>query len=136
MASPAYNYNQIQIVKMKSCYPHFKSYTDQHRLFFTGVVQPSSTMPQYKIRIEYRKDQMPKVKVMDPALLPNRPHYYKKQDCLCLYKPEDFYWSASLPISEYIVSWATCWLYFYEVWKETGTWYGPEASHEKNNLKE
>src|SRR4051812_12073324 len=99
---------------MKSSYPYFKSYTDHHRLFFT-VVQSSVAMPEYKIRIEYRKDKMPKVKVLDPMLLPNPPHYYKKKDCLCLYKPENFYWAASLPISEYIVSWATCWLYFYEV---------------------
>ncbi len=121
---------------MRARHESFKYYVEQGRLFFKGIVQPSSAMLEYEIRIEYRKDKMPKVKVLNPALLPNRPHYYQKQDCLCLYKPVNFYWSASIPISEYIVSWTTCWLYFYEVWKETGTWYGPEASHEKNTPKE
>lgn len=114
---------------MKIEHPDFKSYRENGRLFFSGYVQPSSTMSQYKIRIEYRNNRMPKVKVLEPKLHENRPHYYEKEDCLCLYKPENFYWSESASISQYIVAWSVCWLYFYEVWLQTGDWLGPEASH-------
>ena len=118
---------------MKSQYPHFKHHLNKDgNILFTGKVQPYLTMPVYKISIEYREGLMPKVKVIDPVLIENPPHYYRKRDCLCLYKPENFNWTAAKPISTYIVSWAICWLYFYEVWKETNIWFGPEAEHNDN----
>jgi hypothetical protein len=136
ITSPTYNYRQIQIAKMKASYPHFRSYVAGGRLFFVGKIQASYEMPEYEIRIEYRFDKMPKVKVLAPILVSNCPHYYKKEDCICLYKPENFKWSASISLADYIVSWTTCWLYFYDIWKDCGKWLGPEALHEGNKLKE
>ena len=126
----------IQINSMKLHYPDFKySYDKNGDLFFVGIVQPSLTMPAYKISIAYKGSSMPEVKVIEPALVEEPPHYYFVKDCLCLYKPGNFNWTASKPISNYIVPWATCWLYFYEAWKETGEWLGPEAGHNHNNRK-
>jgi len=78
---------------------------------------------------------MPKVKVLEPTLVEKPPHYYHQLGCLCLYKPDNFNWTATKPISNYIIPWTSCWLYFYEVWKGNGIWLGPEASHGINTEK-
>lgn len=116
---------------MRLHYPKFKYHynTDGH-LVFVGNVQPSLMMPVYKISIEYRSNEMPRVQVLEPKLIERPPHYHHTIGCLCLYKPVNFKWTATKPISNYIVSWSTSWLYFYEVWKETNIWYGPEADHD------
>jgi hypothetical protein len=118
---------------MKLHFPHFKyHYNSDHNLVFEGTIQPKRTMPVYKLSIEYRGNLMPKVKIIDPLLVEKPPHFYYKAECLCLYKPENFNWTATKPISNYIVPWTSCWIYFYEVWKETGIWYGIEAEHLNN----
>jgi hypothetical protein len=135
--TPRYQPKLVQINAMKSHYPGFiVSYDQEGELFFTGEIQPSPVMPVYTVSIQYRENKMPWVKVLHPTLAPNRPHFYKSIGGLCLYKPENFSWSAAKPISTYIVSWTACWLYFYEVWKETGTWYGPEAEHDPDTPKQ
>lgn len=129
--APAYQPLLIQVNAMKSHYPHFKAkYNVEGELYFEGDVKASPTMPVYTIKIEYRENKMPRVKILNPPLVEKPPHYFHSLGCLCLYKPANFRWSAAKPISTYIVSWATCWIYFYEVWKERDIWYGPEASHE------
>ncbi len=124
------NQELIQINSMKLQYPQFKyQYNSDNNLLFTGIIQPSWTMPKYKISVEYRNNEMPRVRVIEPTLVIGPPHYHHNIDCLCLYKPIDFKWTAAKLISKYIITWSTCWLYFYEVWKDTGIWYGPEAEH-------
>ena len=121
---------------MRLHYPHFKHRLNQDgNLTFVGALQPSPSMPVYTISIEYRLDGMPRVKVLDPPLVERPPHYHHSIDCLCLYKPVNFTWTATKPISNYIVSWSACWCYFYEVWKQKGVWYGPEADHNEEEIK-
>jgi hypothetical protein len=122
----------IQINSMRIHFPHFKFSNRGGNLIFKGTLQPSKEMPIYTVSIEYRENSMPKVKVLDPPLVEEPPHYYHKADCLCLYKPDNFKWTATKPMSNYIVSWTACWLYFYEVWKEKKVWLGPEANHDRN----
>lgn len=120
---------------MKERFPQFQSYIAERRFFFSGILQPAPDMPEYKVRIEFRDNKAPRVKVIEPKLVDTPPHFYDKIKCLCLYKPEDFQWTASTLISEYIVPWTSCWLYFYEYWLLDGNWYGPEAKHDKNKPK-
>jgi hypothetical protein len=120
----------IQLASMKSHFPEFVSYYNKDKnLIFVGNIQPSPMMSEYKVSIEYRESLMPRVRVIEPALVENPPHFHHSIGCLCLYKPDDFNWLETKPISNYIVTWTACWLYFYEVWKETGKWFGPEAEH-------
>lgn len=124
----------MQINTMKLHYPDFECFRgNEDNLYFIGKIQPSETMSTYTLSIHFRGDKMPHVKVIDPELVIDPPHFYHDQKCLCLYKPSNFIWSGAKPIYNYIIPWTACWLYFYEVWKETGTWYGPEAEH--NNIK-
>lgn len=133
---PAYKPELIQIGSMKSNYPDFKQAKNRDgNLVFTGQVQAKVTMPVYTISVEFRGDYMPRVRVLDPVLVEKPKHYYHDAGCLCLYKPENFNWTATKSIATYIIPWAICWVYFYEVWKEKGVWYGPEAKHDHGVTK-
>lgn len=126
----------IQLDSMRVHYPLFKHhFNNNDNLTFVGSVRPATSMPVYTISIEYLLDGMPRVRVLDPLLVERPPHYHHSIDCLCLYKPANFNWIATKPISNYIVSWSACWCYFYEVWKQTGIWYGPEADHNDEEIK-
>jgi hypothetical protein len=121
---------------MKLMYPSFTvKYNKEGNLVFTGVICPSPVMPEFIVSIEYRGVFTPRVRVLSPPLVEKPPHYYHSFDCLCLFKPDNFRWTDTKPISNYIVSWTSCWLYFYEVWKEKGIWYGPEAEHATQSEK-
>lgn len=133
---PNHNPEQIQISSMKLHFPQFKyHYNEEKNLTFEGELQPSPSMPVYRVTIEFRGNSMPRVKVISPALVEKPPHYYHSLSCLCLYKPDDFKWTSTKPMSNYILPWTCCWLYFYEVWKQKNEWLGPEASHEINTEK-
>lgn len=122
---------------MRLQYPDFKvSRSKEGTLVFTGTLQPKIYMPVYTIAVEYRGEHPPKVRVIDPPLVERPPHYYHVQGCLCLYKPENFNWTATKPIGNHIIPWTSCWIYFYEVWRETKVWLGPEADHADNAEKQ
>lgn len=124
----------IQKNAMRIHFPDFRVHRNNAGyLVFTGRIQPKKSMASYKVSIEFRWGDMPRVRVHEPFLDAKAPHTYKSLDCLCLYKPSNFKWTATKPISNYIVPWAACWLYFYEVWKDRGVWVGPEANHERSN---
>ena len=132
MTHPHYNPELIQISSMNMHFPQFKhKRNSEGNLIFTGVIQPKATMPIYTVSIEYRGYLTPRVTVIEPSLVEKPPHFYKG-GYLCLYKPENFNWTATKPLSNYIIPWTSCWLYFYEVWKEKGIWLGPESKHDEN----
>jgi hypothetical protein len=125
--------NYIQIHSMKSQYPQF-SYKELEggNILFIGELTVRPEFPIYTITIEYRKSLTPLVKILDPSLVEKPPHYYKKEQALCLYHSRQFSWNKNYLISKYIVSWTAAWIYFYEVWLQEGKWYGPEAPHDIN----
>jgi hypothetical protein len=127
----------VQTSAMKQHFPGFKATRNEAgNLVFIGSLQPDENIPLYTISIEYRKNKMPNVTVLKPSLVEKPPHVYPgPEKHLCLYKPSNFNWSAGLPLSNYIVTWTACWIYFYEVWKECGKWLGPEAVHDTNKEK-
>jgi hypothetical protein len=87
------------------------------------------------VKIVYKLARDPKVFVLEPALEDNAPHRYPNTKALCLYSFKLFQWNDNLFVADYIVPWTATWLYFYEVWKETGKWYGEEAPHASNEPK-
>jgi hypothetical protein len=56
------------------------------------------------------------------------PHLYSVSPLpmLCLFDPRAGEWKFSMPLSATVVPWATQWLGFYELWRATGRWTGPE----------
>lgn len=125
--------NHIQIQSMKCHYPKFShKELKGGNVLFTGDLIIKPELPIYTITVEYRKSLTPLVKVISPVLVDNPPHFYKKDQALCLYHPKQFHWNSNYLISKYIITWAAVWIYFYEVWLQEKKWYGPEAPHDLN----
>lgn len=119
---------------MRSRYPNFKAKRkSEFEIEFTGELNVKPELPTYKVSITYRGSSNPMVKVISPELVTDPPHFYKESKSLCLYHPENFKWVKEKLIASEIVAWTAAWIYFYEVWLQTGIWYGPEASH--NTIK-
>ena len=92
-----------------------------------GELQPTQLSPAYSVRIRYRDTRSPVVHVLRPSVS-GAPHRYP-DGSLCLFFPGDGDWISTSLIAQSIVPWAAEWLYFYECWRDTGTWFGDEAPH-------
>lgn len=125
----------VQIDCMRKHYPKFNYHRNEDgNLVFIGKLQAKESMREYTISIEFRGDSTPRVRVIDPPLVKDAKHVYRG-GYLCLYKPSNFSWNATKPISNYIIAWTSAWIYFYELWRLEGVWMGPEALHETNEEK-
>ncbi len=93
-----------------------------------GTLQPSITSPEYLVKVQYKLNQIPKVWVLNPSLVPNTIHLYAENN-LCLYWPKEWRWQPDQLIAKTIIPWAASWLYFYELWLDIGEWLG-SSSHD------
>lgn len=110
---------------------HFPSFTYRSGPGFAiwqGTLQPRLSSPVYQIEISYRGNKIPKVKVVSPPLTDGCEHLYK-DGYLCLYWPKEWRWGPDRIIAKTILPWTASWLYYYELWLDTGEWHGP-SSHE------
>lgn len=110
---------------------HFPSFTYRSApglALWRGTLQPRLSSPVYQIEIRYRGKKVPAVKVISPPLVDGCPHLYK-DGFLCLYWPKEWQWRPDQIIAKTILPWAASWLYYYELWLDTGEWLGP-SSHE------
>ena len=86
----------------------------------------------YTICINYEQGWAPRVWIVEPDLtmVQYLPHVYsQKFNQLCLFHKSNFQWSVNENIIDTIVYWSMAWFEFYESWKETGIWFGPEVDH-------
>jgi hypothetical protein len=128
----------FQIVQMRNLFPLFEHKINVKKwgyVVFSGTLKPHINFPEYKVKIEYRLGRHPRIKIVSPTLVEKPPHYYSDTNSICLYHPNDFTWSKSVSLAETIIPWTSCWIYFYEVWKESGVWYGEEAPHNIEETK-
>jgi hypothetical protein len=96
-------------------------------LILDGEIQPSIVSPVYKARITFQPGIDPEIKILDPELklYPGKkslPHVFGKDSgSLCLFFKYEFDNKKDL-LSETIIVWITWWLYYYEIWLQTGCW--------------
>lgn len=119
----------LQIISMRKEYPQFIAKKHGANVEFIGELSVKPEFPVYKVSILYRGGNSPRVKVLSPKLVEKPPHFYHVTGSLCLFKPSNYKWYKDRLVSKDIVSWTAGWIYFYETWLETGTWFGPEAEH-------
>lgn len=100
-------------------------------LVWEGKLQPSELSIIYDIRIEYSIGKDPDVYVINPAPLllakdaTKLPHIYNQEkQHLCLYHRRMNEWNGHKMIATTIIPWISEWLFHYEIWVTTGTWYG------------
>ena len=96
--------------------------------FGTLSPRPGSS---YRIRIDYGVAGAPKVYLVDPPMREECPHTWGGGR-MCVFWPGDpdhAVWETHSLIAETILPWSQSWLYYYELWLETGEWRGPEHGH-------
>lgn len=123
----------LQVARMAADFPSFHYSRHGCLLVWRGDLQPLDSSPNYQVRIEYEfngtQSKHPRIFIEAPPLRPDAPHTYSPGH-ICLYYPPDGTWTPNQFISRIIVPLTAEWLAFYEVWKETGIWYGPEKEHD------
>jgi hypothetical protein len=118
----------IQNLHIKRLFPQFRSSIKNGLAVWRGPLQPRVTSPIYSVEIQYKLKTTPKVWVLSPPLSADAVHLYGEKN-LCLYWPKEWRWQADQLIAETIIPWTALWLYYYELWLDTGDWLGP-SSHD------
>lgn len=113
---------------MRRRFPDLKGRLHHGRAVWQGPLQPRPTSPHYQVKIVYPLKRVPKAYVLSPPLDPAAKHLYS-DGSLCLYWPREWSWRPNRLIARTIIPWAASWLYFYELWLDTGKWLGP-SSHD------
>ncbi|WP_416044592.1 hypothetical protein ACMXKO_10175 [Clostridium tyrobutyricum] len=124
----------LQIYHVSRRFHGFKFYRNNDEEYWLGKLTPTEKSNTYTVKINYLYKKVPKVYVIEPQILRNSPHIYPDKS-LCLYYPKDFSFDKKTSlIADTIIPWTAEWLYFYEIWMETGIWWGNEAPHTVSNL--
>jgi hypothetical protein len=119
----------LQGFQVRHHFPDFSYHRRNGRGVWSGTLQPRLTSPVYQVEIEYRHGKSPTVRVIWPAIVAGAPHLYP-DGSLCLYWPKEWRWRPDQLIAETIIPWTALWLYYYELWLDTGQWLGP-SSHDQ-----
>ena len=125
----------LQIYNIKQRFPSFKFLKNKTETYWIGKLKPSINSCTYTVKIIYNCKKSPKVFVLKPTILKQSPHTYL-DGSLCLYYPCDKDYNNKLSIiANTIIPWTSEWLYYYELWLESGVWWGPEAPHKQGSIK-
>lgn len=92
-------------------------------------LKPTDISKEYKVKIIARQNSKNvNIFVIDPKVNKYEngkkvPHLYSNGS-LCLYYPKYNEWKYTDLWSDTLIPWTSLWLYYYEVWQETGEWIG------------
>jgi hypothetical protein len=119
---------QGQIKSIQENWPNWKCWIqNKDSLILEGDIQPTIVSPHYIARIYYKPGINPEINIIEPKLIlyPGKnslPHVYSKNGApLCLFFFYEFD-NRKDHLGETIIIWITWWLYFYEIWSQTGQW--------------
>lgn len=116
----------LQDLHIQRQFPGFIYRRERGGAVWRGTLQPRSFSQQYRIAVRYKLSCSPTVEVISPALLPKAPHLWRDRT-LCLYYPRESPWKRDMLIATTILPWTALWLYYYELWSDTGKWLGPSS---------
>lgn len=92
-------------------------------------LKPTDVSIDYKIRLVAQRGQRsvdvfveePRIDLYEKGK--KVPHLYSNCS-LCLYYPEYQEWDYSDSWAETLIPWTSLWLFYYEIWRDTGKWLG------------
>ena len=122
---------ELQKYHMRRLWPLFSATTNRgNRAWWTGTLQPTAMSDTYTVELAYTVPRRPEIRVVSPELklrpgCTRLPHVFP-DSTLCVHTAWE--WRADTIIAHTIVPWICAWLYFYEVWYQTGYWLG-EGTH-------
>lgn len=120
-----------QKVALRRNYPDAECYIHRGVLTWEGAICPTALSRTYQVTVTYKVGFRPQVTVARADLpgldRPDFPHKFEvdpKNNSvkICLHLHHEF--DSTNLISDFIIPWATEWLYFYEIWLATGEWCG------------
>jgi hypothetical protein len=117
-----------QNMLVQHSFPNFKFSWQNGFGTWRGTLQPSEISAVYSILIKYKIGYRPNVWVLKPEPKSNVPHRFSDKS-LCLYWNKEWEWSSNKEIVDTILPWTALWLYYYELWLDTGEWLAKEAPH-------
>jgi len=124
----------VQILHISHRFPDF-TYRREHGVgVWRGLLQPRQLSQKYQVEIRYDRRSSPDVRVITPALRPKAPHIYQNET-LCLFYPTENPWRKDMLIATTILPWTALWLYYYELWLDTGKWLGTSSHATDRNLQ-
>jgi hypothetical protein len=121
----------IQDLAVRARFPQFKFHRDGSYGVWRGYFRPRESSPEFHLEVRYRPGSIPIVKLLSPTLHPDVPHVYQPDNDLCLYWPKDDPWQSTNLLATFIFPLAWSWIGYYELWLETGIWFGPESPHRR-----
>ncbi|WP_414569413.1 hypothetical protein [Nostoc sp. CCY 9925] len=124
----------IQTLHIQRRFPGFTYKRERGIGVWRGTLQPFPLSQKYRVAIYYKLNCCPNVKVISPALAPKAPHRWG-DGTLCLFYPKESPWRRDMFIATTILPWTALWLYYYELWLDTGKWLGPSSHASDSNLK-
>lgn len=114
-----------QAIGLRSCFPNTTISFKRDKLQWRGQLQPTTDSNIYTVTVTYTLGDPPVIRVLEPELVPDAdgklPHYFR-DDSLCLH--EWFEWQPSMQLIDTTLPWTVEWLFYYEIWRATGCWYG------------
>ncbi|MBN4003604.1 MAG: hypothetical protein HWQ58_18080 [Nostoc sp. LPT] len=124
----------LQNLHIRYRFPGFTYKRELGAGVWRGTLQPSPLSQKYRVAVSYKLNSYPNVKVISPALSPKAPHLWT-DGTLCLYYPKESPWQRDMLIATTILPWTALWLYYYELWLDTGKWLGSSSHASDCNLK-
>ena len=115
--------------EVKRLFPSSKVRCKCGKLEVILSLKPTDVSVDYKVRLVVQQGRKSvDVFVEEPRinLYQNGkkvPHIYSNGS-LCLYYPEYQEWNYRDSWAETLIPWTSLWLFYYEIWKDTGNWLG------------
>ena len=115
--------------EVKRLFPSSKVRCKCGKLEVILSLKPTDVSVDYKVRLVVQQGRKSvDVFVEEPRinLYENGkkvPHIYSNGS-LCLYYPEYQEWNYRDSWAETLIPWTSLWLFYYEIWKDTGNWLG------------
>jgi len=130
----------VQLGHLRHMWPDIKAVVHRGLLTAEGWVTPNVLAQPYRVSLNYRVGEAPKLWVREPQIVAYRspgepvPHVYDRAEDLrpCLYYPISQEWRSDKPLAMTILPWLLLWLSFYEIWLATGSWLGEGVEHGSN----
>lgn len=123
----------LQSLHITHRFPGFVYRRERGGAVWRGMLQPRQFSPKYRVAVRYKLSSYPTVTILSPTLVPKAPHLWR-DGTLCLYYPKEKPWRRDMLIAKTILPWTALWLYYYELWLDTGKWLGPSPHATDPNL--
>lgn len=125
---------QLLYLQKQSIEKHYRCFTCKitghgTMLVCTGSLQPLDWIEAYQIKLTQIPGNAPRVYVVNPKVEYNSKIHMYKEGNLCLYYPAEFIWKPNTSVATYMIPWINEWIIYYELYKISGVWEGPESPH-------